>query len=368
MGLECTRDIIDHWRPDKRTDLPPAGDRHHAAERFGARGEQSALRPRVRRGLVVSGRACIFGARAREARADGRAERCVGGAARAGPPTCNALRIFRPARAASTRCERIQPRSERRDLLGGRQRDRVRTRAGFGREGHRTRGRCRARAAPSASTNARACSSSSVATCPGCGGAKSLPQRAVSNARSAQSHWGLGRGRSVRRAHRLGPVWTTVGAAFVEVRRLRTTPFTLALRGSFVDGQAVRRIDSKGSTRFTWAAGRVEVCPALVRLYAGFALAPCVGSHIARIKAVGSPTLAPTATGSQGRTVSKLWVDGVATLRLSFPVQPWLLLEAQGDLLFPLTRYDFGFDPGDRMFSVPALARAGLLGLVARFP
>ncbi|MEO7036847.1 MAG: hypothetical protein ABI548_23050 [Polyangiaceae bacterium] len=130
----------------------------------------------------------------------------------------------------------------------------------------------------------------------------------------------------------------------------------------------MRRIDSKGSTRFTWAAGRVEVCPALVRLYAGFALAPCVGSHIARIKAVGSPTLAPTATGSQGRTVSKLWVDGVATLRLSFPVQPWLLLEAQGDLLFPLTRYDFGFDPGDRMFSVPALARAGLLGLVARFP
>ncbi|HEY1534999.1 MAG TPA: hypothetical protein VGF76_13325 [Polyangiaceae bacterium] len=34
----------------------------------------------------------------------------------------------------------------------------------------------------------------------------------------------------------LGPTWTTVGTAFVEVRRPSATPFTLTLRGSFADG------------------------------------------------------------------------------------------------------------------------------------
>jgi hypothetical protein len=177
--------------------------------------------------------------------------------------------------------------------------------------------------------------------------------------------WGFGAGAQLGVRTGLGPTWTAVGAAFVEVRRPSTTPFTLTLRGSFADAQTITRIDRSGTTDLHWWAGRLEVCPVQVSLLAPLSLLPCVGGHVGVLTAAGRPR-----TG-QGHQPSKLWVDAVATLRLELRLVSWLSIQAQGEVLRPVTRYQFTFDdpnPVTTVYQVPALAAASLLGIAAQFP
>jgi hypothetical protein len=177
--------------------------------------------------------------------------------------------------------------------------------------------------------------------------------------------WGFGAGAQLGVRTGLGPIWTTVGTAFVEVRRPSATPFTLTLRGSFADAQTITRSDRSGTTDFRWWAGRLEACPVLVKLFEPLSLLPCVGGHVGVLNGAGRPV-----TG-QGHRPSKLWLDAVTTLRLELRLVSWLSIQAQGELLLPVIHYRFTFDdpaPVTLVYQVPAVAAASLLGIAAQFP
>jgi hypothetical protein len=181
----------------------------------------------------------------------------------------------------------------------------------------------------------------------------------------AERIWSFGGGAQVGARTGLGPIWTHVGAAFLDMRRVRPTPLVWWLRAAFVAAQPVLRQDRAGKTRFAWWAGRLELCPVSPRLFGPVTLSPCIGSHVGVLSAQGTPSSA----GAVGSNAHQLWWDMAATLRLALQPEPWLSLEAQGDLLVPLTRDQFSFqNPSTPVYSVPTLARAGWLGLSARFP
>ena len=72
----------------------------------------------------------------------------------------------------------------------------------------------------------------------------------------------------------------------------------------------------------------------------------------------------------QGHQPSKLWVDAVTTLRLELRLVSWLSIQAQGEILLPVTRYQFTFDdpnPVTLVYQVPPVAAASLLGIAAQF-
>jgi hypothetical protein len=175
----------------------------------------------------------------------------------------------------------------------------------------------------------------------------------------SKSLWRLGVGTQFGVRSGLAPNWTTLEAGFVEARRLSATPFTLSLRGSIERAQTVTTVVSD----FSWTAGQLEACPARLRVFDPVTLVPCVAGHAGVLRAVGHPA------DGQGRTQSKVWLDGLADLRLEARLLRGLSLQLQGELIVPFTAYDFRFDgSGAAVYKVANIAAASLLGLAAQFP
>jgi hypothetical protein len=176
----------------------------------------------------------------------------------------------------------------------------------------------------------------------------------------SKSRWRLGAGAQFGLRSGLGPSWTTLEAAFVEVRRVGIAPLTLTLRGSLTHAQTVTNAVSD----FSWTAGRLEACPVLVRVLNPVSLVPCLGGHMGVLHAAGHP-----AGAGQGRSQSRLWLDGLVALRLEARLLPALSLQLQSELIVPFTPYEFGFQgSGAVVYRVPSVAAASLLGLAAQFP
>ena len=187
-----------------------------------------------------------------------------------------------------------------------------------------------------------------------------LPARSVSDART----WRFALGGQLGLRTGLGPTWTTLEGAFLEVRH--GGRFKWAARGSFEHTQTVTRVDRYGTTDFSWTAGSAAACPRFIELGARWALVPCLGLHVGALRAAGRP--APLG-GAQGRASSELWLDGFSELRLELTLLPALAVQLQGALIVPFTRYLFGFDgPFTPVYQVPALAGAGSLAVVALIP
>jgi len=164
----------------------------------------------------------------------------------------------------------------------------------------------------------------------------------------------------------LGPTWTPVEAAVIDVRRAGSEPLVLGLRASVVRAEPVTRLDRFGETYFSWLALRLDACPLELKLFDRLALQPCVGAHAGRITAAGQPSPAP---GARGRSSRRTWYDATLAARLELRVLRSLYLEAQGDLIAPLTLYRFAFDnPDTAVYQVPGAAVAGFFGLGAHFP
>ncbi|MES1186339.1 MAG: hypothetical protein ABUL60_21190 [Myxococcales bacterium] len=162
----------------------------------------------------------------------------------------------------------------------------------------------------------------------------------------------------------LGPTWTWVEAAALDLRR-RDGVLAPVLRVAVLHGEPIQRLDAAGSTELSWLAGRLELCPLQLPLARTLKALPCLATHVGRITAEGKPTSAP----ELGRRAREPWVDAAAALRLELSLFGVLQLEAQGELLAPLTPYRFAFDhPDTSVYQVPALATAGYLGLGAYLP
>ena len=87
--------------------------------------------------------------------------------------------------------------------------------------------------------------------------------------------------------------------------------------------------------------------------------------HLGRLRAAGQPN------GELGsaRSSARVWLDAVFLLRLEFAATRWLSVQAQGEGLVPLTRYEFAFDaPDTPIYQSPRAAAGAFIGLGARFP
>lgn len=184
--------------------------------------------------------------------------------------------------------------------------------------------------------------------------------------RRAGSSWRFGVGVALGARTGLGPIWTTVEAARVEARRERDEdPLVLAFVASLLRDETITRIDRNGTTTFAWLAGRLDFCPVRLELQAWLSLLPCGGAHLGRLLATGEPL---RGSGARGREVSKLWADAVLATRLELRLWRVLALEAQGELVVPLTTYRFAFDnPDTPVYQVPHVAAAGFVGLAVHF-
>ena len=177
-----------------------------------------------------------------------------------------------------------------------------------------------------------------------------------------RSPWRFGGGIQLGARAGLAPSWLLVESAFVEARRVTTSPFAFALRAGFENAASSTVRDNNGTTDFSWWAGELEGCPAQLRLLQRLALRPCAGLHVGRLRASGHPT------AGVARVQSKLWGDALAGLRLELALLPWLSLDLHAPMLLPFTPYQFVFNPNAPVYQVPRIASAGFLGLAGHFP
>ena len=189
-----------------------------------------------------------------------------------------------------------------------------------------------------------------------------LPEPPAEERRSAWSY-GVGAQLGVRAG--LAPEWASVWSAFLEARRASSRPFSFSARLAFLRAPTISHTGNFGTTEYSWWAGRVEGCPVRLPLYEWLEWLPCAGAHVGRLIATGE-TLSNA--GVIYRT-SQIWLDGFASSRLELRVAGWLSLQAQAELVVPITRYQFAFDnPDTLVYAVPPLAGAAFAGVEVRFP
>ena len=189
-----------------------------------------------------------------------------------------------------------------------------------------------------------------------------VPEKPVEKRRSA---WSYGVGVQLGARAGLTPKWALMEGAFLETRRESTGLFDFNLRAGIVRAPSVNYTDPNGTTNFSWWAVRVEGCPLRLRWFKPIDLLPCAGMHVGRTTAVGTPTSGTPASENPPHT----WLDALAALRLDLTVVRWLSLQAQTELLIPFSRFQFAFEnPETSVYQVPALAGAGFVAGLVRFP
>lgn len=113
---------------------------------------------------------------------------------------------------------------------------------------------------------------------------------------------------------------------------------------------------SKGE--FTWALGRLELCPVSVRLSAPVRLDPCAALEVGRLTARGT-----NASVEVPVTAGRWWVAPGATLSLHASFDGWFV-RAGAVLLFPATRDEFVFrEPTQSIHQASPVVVGGSLGL-----
>jgi hypothetical protein len=112
---------------------------------------------------------------------------------------------------------------------------------------------------------------------------------------------------------------------------------------------------------FTWALGRLELCPVSVPLSEPLRLDPCATVEVGRLTARGADaTVVPV-------TVERWWVAPGATLSLHAHFDSWFV-RAGASALFPATRDEFVFREPDRsVHQASPVVAAVSLGLGIQF-
>lgn len=174
--------------------------------------------------------------------------------------------------------------------------------------------------------------------------------------------WGGSLGLGLRTG--LAPTWANLEQVSVELRSLAHGVLSPTLRLALIRSEPVTRRDRFGSTRFTWAAGRFAACPLRIRLLDAIEAISCAGLDVGVIEAAGTPS---TPNGL-ARDTHSLWVDALGSARLQARFLGPIFLTVEAELVLPLTRQRFSFDPNSPVYAVPAAAGAGLAGLLAQFP
>jgi hypothetical protein len=141
-------------------------------------------------------------------------------------------------------------------------------------------------------------------------------------------------------------------------------------RLSFVRGRSALASTDDGYARFTWLAGRLEVCPSTWPRSAAspraagpvrVGISPCALLDLGALTGEGSNTL-------DAADETRPWVAPGLLGRLQLDLFRALLLEVEAGVTFPLLKYRYYFSPTTTVFTVPTAALFGGLGVGARFP
>ena len=147
---------------------------------------------------------------------------------------------------------------------------------------------------------------------------------------------------------------------FVELARQGGSAWSYGLRLSGARAHADVR-NSEGAGDLTLWAARIEPCPILVSFARGFGLAACLPLEVGRLEAVGSG-VTPT------RRIARPWLSMGSTGRVQWQVVDMLVLEAAGELFFPIVRDRFFVGSSATLHRAPAVAGGGSVGIGVRFP
>jgi hypothetical protein len=152
---------------------------------------------------------------------------------------------------------------------------------------------------------------------------------------------------------------------FVELLIERAALLAPALRLSAARYTSPELSIPGASASFIWSVARLDACPLAFRLPRGVALRPCAAIEAGTLHAEG---VGGIATQSRLRPWAGVSVLARAEWRVAGP----LLLGGELGVLAPLLREDFFFSPdalpGGTVYTAPALALEGGLGLGVRFP
>lgn len=191
------------------------------------------------------------------------------------------------------------------------------------------------------------------------------PPRAAARPKSGDA-WGVGGGVLAGVRTGLGPTWTFVEGAGLELRAPAHGALALAGRVDFSHSEPIVRVDRYGSSLFAWNAGTLELCPARFEKAKPLSVVPCWGTELGLLRVTGRPTLNAS---SRGRLASQIWLAGSPLLRLELQLVRHVSLQAQGQVILSFTQYRFVLDdPDTPVYRVPEVAVAGQLGLSLTFP
>ncbi|HMI91441.1 MAG TPA: hypothetical protein VK509_08765 [Polyangiales bacterium] len=176
----------------------------------------------------------------------------------------------------------------------------------------------------------------------------------------ASSRWRFGLGLLVEALGGVAPEPAFFPRPFAQVTREIDAPFGFALRlsGGRAHGEVV---DQGGRASFTLLAGRLEGCPLRVSATPRLALSACVPLDAGRLEAAGSGF-----TPSQ--RVARPWLSAGAIARVEWQLVDVLVLEAAGELFFPIVRDRFFVGNDATLHRVPKVAGGLAVGLGVRIP
>jgi hypothetical protein len=196
------------------------------------------------------------------------------------------------------------------------------------------------------------------------------PPRSMARARPPTSRFRLAGGSHVAVTGAVAPD-PVVGLQLVaDLTRFADQGLTPSVRLSFMRGQSGLTSTQVGRAKFTWLAGRLELCPgtwpgsALSLRAAGavrFGASPCALLDAGSLRAEGSQTV-------DAATETRPWVAPGLLGRLQLALFDTLLVEAEVGGTFPLLGYRYYFGPATTVFTVPPAALMGGIGLGVRFP
>jgi hypothetical protein len=147
---------------------------------------------------------------------------------------------------------------------------------------------------------------------------------------------------------------------FAQLVREDASPWSYALRLSLARAHAELAND-EGSADVTWWAARLEACPMRGAPLRPLALSACLPVEAGRLAAVGSGF-------ADGQRVARPWLSLGAAGRIEWSVFEVLVIEAAGELFFPLVRDRFYVGPNATLHRAPAVAGGVSVGVGARFP
>jgi hypothetical protein len=114
------------------------------------------------------------------------------------------------------------------------------------------------------------------------------------------------------------------------------------------------------SASLTWTLGQLVACPVHFGLSQSVSLLPCSRVDVGRLNAVGQNI-------ANARDRNLLWLSAGVLAKFMWIPMPPLVVDLEGAALFPLTSYEFVFEPSSVLYGAPWIGFSTSVGLGIMF-